>query len=92
MQASSLNIGTLRAVSESCDEPGTATGLIGVTLSSSAIFGPAIGLAFYSLSMAYGWGWLLVDHRTSMLLAVFGSLVGALLFAKHWTGIVDEAE
>ncbi|MGY8702694.1 MAG: MFS transporter [Candidatus Poseidoniales archaeon] len=87
-----LYIGTLRAVSESCDEPGTATGLIGVTLSSSAIFGPAIGLAFYSLSMANGWEWLLVDHRTSMLLAVFGSLIGALLFVKHWDGSADEAE
>jgi hypothetical protein len=63
-----------------------------VTLSSSAIFGPAIGLAFYSLSMANGWEWLLVDHRTSMLLAVLGSLIGALLFAKHWDGSADEAE
>ena len=87
-----LYIGTLRAVAETGDEPGTATGLIGTTLSGSAIFGPAIGLGFYSLSASNNWDWLLVDHRTSMVLAVIGSLIGALLFSKHVVGKEKESE
>jgi len=87
-----LYIGTLRAVAETGDEPGTATGLIGTTLSGSAIFGPAIGLGFYSLSASNNWDWLLVDHRTSMVLAVIGSLIGALLFSKHIVGKETESE
>ena len=87
-----LYIGTLRAVAETGDEPGTATGLIGTTLSGSAIFGPAIGLGFYSLSASNNWDWLLVDHRTSMVLAVIGSLIGALLFSKHVVGKETESE
>ena len=87
-----LYIGTLRAVAETGDEPGTATGLIGTTLSGSAIFGPAIGLGLYSLSASNNWDWLLVDHRTSMVLAVIGSLIGALLFSKHVVGKETESE
>ena len=87
-----LYIGTLRAVAETGAEPGTATGLIGTTLSGSAIFGPAIGLGFYSLSASNNWDWLLVDHRTSMVLAVIGSLIGAVLFSKHVVGKETESE
>ncbi len=87
-----LYIGTLRAVAETGDEPGTATGLIGTTLSGSAIFGPAIGLGFYTLSKSAGWEWLLVDHRTSMVLAIIGSLIGAVLFQRNISGEVRESE